>query len=404
MPRKLWIAIPVMNESEYLPKTVSCILDQDYHDFHVVLCVNQPDEWWTKHEKQSVCEDNLKVLKWLQAFNDQRFTIIDKCSPGNGWNGNYYGVGWARKTAMDHIANLADINDLILSLDADTVFGKDYFSQIVHDIELNSDCSGVTVEYYHKLTGDEVADRAILRYEIYMRLYAINMMSIHNPYAFTAIGSAMGCTVKAYKSIGGITPHKSGEDFYFVEKLRKHGKILIHTETEVYPAARFSDRVFFGTGPAMIKGAKGDWTSYPFYLPEYFEELRDSFINFRQLRIHDVDFPLRPFLANSFKSERWWSKLSDNFKSEVQFYNACVRKVDGLVILQYLRYRQANVALNDDECLIKNLEHHFLGYELPLDMRNFSLYTSDILLINQLRNILTEKEIGLRKQTKVLKF
>ncbi len=92
--------------------------------------------------------------------------------------------------------------------------------------------------------------------------------------SFTAIGSAMALPVKSYRAIGGMTPHKSGEDFYFLQKLRKFGKVLTWNKEKVYPEARYSDRVFFGTGPAMIKGRDGDWSSYPIYPFELFDEIK----------------------------------------------------------------------------------------------------------------------------------
>lgn len=395
----IWIAIPVMNESEYLPQTVNCLFKQDFPDFRVVFCINQPEKWGGDPAKLQICEDNLKTLQVLQGMNDPRFTVIDRCSPGKGWEGNHYGVGWARKTAMDYVMENADPDDFILSLDADTVVNRDYISLLIGDLDKNRDIAGITIRYYHPLTGIEKTDRAILRYEIYMRLYAINMMRAGLPYAFTALGSAMGCPVKVYRTIRGITPHKSGEDFYFIEKLYKHGKILVDTNSEVFPAARFSDRVFFGTGPAMIKGVAGDWSSYPFYLPEFFEEIRQSFSAFRHLPETDLYYPMKEYLSDSFKNPEWWVNLSMNFKIKEQFYRACCRKVDGLIILQYLRYRQKSLQMTDLECLRKNIEHHFVSISLEnFNLHRFSFEASEISLINDLRNHLTHLENALRKQ------
>jgi len=399
MNGKIWIAIPVMNESEYLPMTVNCLFEQDFPDFRAVFCVNQPELWWGNPDKIHICEDNKKTLQYLQGLNDPRFTVIDCCSAGKGWVGNQYGVGRARKTAMDYVMENADPDDFILSLDADTVVNSDYLSLLNGDLDRNRDMSGVTIRYYHPLTGVEKADRAILRYEMYMRLYAINMMKAGLPYAFTALGSAMGCPVKVYRTIRGITPHKSGEDFYFIEKLYKHGKILVDTNSEVFPAARFSDRVFFGTGPAMIKGAAGDWSSYPFYLPEIFNEISKSFSAFRNLPENDPDYPMKKFLSESFRSSMWWENISRNFKTKEQFYGASVRKVDGLIILQYLRYCQKSLQMTDLECLRKNIEHHFGSISLEnYNLNRFSFETSEISLINDLRNHLTHLENALRKQ------
>ena len=149
------------------------------------------------------------------------------------------------------------------------------------------DAVALSNPYYHKLTGAEAEDRAILRYEIYMRNYAINMLLINSPYAFTAMGSAIALPVSSYKAIGGLTPKLSGEDFYFLQKLRKYGNINIHNKEKVYPAARFSDRVFFGTGPAMIKGNDGDWESYPIYHIQLFKNIERTYESFEILFKND---------------------------------------------------------------------------------------------------------------------
>ncbi len=117
-----------------------------------------------------------------------------------------HGVGWARKTAMDFACTMAGNTDIILTLDADTHYPSNYFDSVINALESYPDATGLQAPYYHNLTGNEQADRAILRYEIYMRSYAINLMAIRNPYCFSAIGSGMACSVEVYKRVGGLTP------------------------------------------------------------------------------------------------------------------------------------------------------------------------------------------------------
>jgi hypothetical protein len=92
---------------------------------------------------------------------------------------------------------------------------------VAEKLENSKNLLGIAIPYFHPLTGNNVNDRLILRYEIYMRHYLNNMLEIGNPYAFTAIGSAMAAKVSAYRKVGGLTPVKSGEDFYFIQKLKK---------------------------------------------------------------------------------------------------------------------------------------------------------------------------------------
>lgn len=103
---------------------------------------------------------------------------------------------------MDTISANAE-EDIIVSLDGDTLLDLDYLAELKRSFTENPDAVGYTARYYHKLSGDDKIDRAVLRYEIYMRHYLINLIRIKSPYAFTALGSAMATTVKAYRKVGG---------------------------------------------------------------------------------------------------------------------------------------------------------------------------------------------------------
>ncbi len=275
--KQIFIAIPAINEMEWLPEFINCLNQQSFKQFKVVVGVNQPDDWWGKSEKVHICENNQKSIEYLKEVQNLELEILDNSSKGKGWVGKKSGVGWARKTIMDKIAKEANENDIMVTLDADTTFEPGYLQSIINTFLMYPKAVALSVPYYHKLTGKPEPDRAILRYEIYMRYYALNLWRINSPYNFTAIGSAMALPIKSYKAIGGITPHKSGEDFYFIQKLRKYGTVLTWNEEKVYPAARFSDRVGFGTGPAMIKGRAGDWDSYPIYPFNYFDEVKSTY-------------------------------------------------------------------------------------------------------------------------------
>ena len=78
------------------------------------------------------------------------------------------GVGRARKIGMDSfIASLApeEMEDhFIFSLDADTIVEKDYFTQVI--AELN-DGGAVSIGFSHTMPEDPEHRRAILQYEKY---------------------------------------------------------------------------------------------------------------------------------------------------------------------------------------------------------------------------------------------
>lgn len=389
-PHKIFIALPAQDEIDNMESFIQCVRDQSYQNFVLVVCVNQPDDWWKLPEKSHVCSGNVETLDFLNSIHDIPIQVIDRCSPGKGWKGKDFGVGWARKTVMDQASKQASDHDIILCLDADTHFKPGYFQSIADTFNHHPEAVALSVPYYHKLTGDSEKDRAILRYEIYMRYYAINLWRIRSYYSFTAIGSAMALPVWAYRAIGGITPHKSGEDFYFIQKLRKYGEVLTWNSEKVYPAARYSDRVFFGTGPAMIKGRGGDWKSYPIYPFEYFDEVRQTTDCFPELFIHDIPTPMDQFLNVKFGEQNIWQSFRENCRTEQMFVKACHHKIDALRILQFLKWRNTKNNKTDEENLLLWFQQFYPEEiaKLEFDLNTFSLSDNPVNDLDSLRNLL----------------
>jgi len=373
----LFIAIPALDELEFLPQTLAAVAKQkNSYPFTVYICVNQPESWWDDPEKIEVCYNNRELLKILNGFHTFNLKIIDKSSPTLGWKKKELGVGWARKTIFEEIMKIADHEDVIISLDADTLFDENYFQSIGENFTQNK-VDVISVPYYHKLTEDENANRAILRYEIYLRNYFINMHRIGSPYTFTAIGSAIALKVKALRKIRNITPLSSGEDFYLLQKLRKMTSISNYNSALVYPAVRFSTRVPFGTGPAMIKGSSGRWESYPIYHPSLFDSIEDTYRIIPKLFTEDVETEFIDFLKMQYKTGDLWSLLRRNFKTLSQFTRAFHEKADGLRILQFLKAK-----------------HQTTDYEPILISNEQQVSSSELLAI---RDRLFEVEMRLRK-------
>ncbi len=390
---KIYIALPVLNELENIDIFIKDIKAQTLKNYYLYICVNQPDEWWNLNEKAEICRNNEKTIYYLKSLNDKRIVVIDKSSKTHGWKGKHSGVGWARKILMDTINEIAHENDIIVSLDADTRFNPEYFESIILNFNNSPSAMAVSIPYYHKLTENEDLNRAILRYEIYMRYYAINLWRINSPFKFTALGSAIACPLWAYRKIGGISPMKSGEDFYFLQKFCKVGKILNWNPEKVYPAARYSDRVFFGTGPALIKGNKGDWQTYPIFHYTFFDEILQSYVKFPELYYNDINYPMSDFLNAHFKDNKWWYLLRKNYKTEENFVKACYEKVDGLRTLQFLKNRQSSISLSDEECILDFLNKFYPKVISELEInKKFKFNELTIEKLDKLRNILMEIE------------
>lgn len=397
---KLYVAIPAMDELQDLPLTMQDLAAQSaISNTEIFICVNQPEEYWQTPEKKQICNHNMLLLQWLNDHASPNLHVLDYASPGNGWTGKKLGVGWARKVLFDHILSLANPDDIIVSLDADTRIRPHYLQSIAENFQQHPQYPAISVPYYHPLTGQEANDRAILRYEIYMRNYAINLYKINSPYSFTAIGSAIAMKAEALRKIGGITPVKSGEDFYLLQKFRKMAPISNYNEEMVYPAARFSDRVFFGTGPALIKGSQGSWESYPIYHHTLFEPIGETYQRIPELFIQDIETSFLQFLQTQMPSkngESIWQSIRQNVKDLEHFEKAFHEKADGLRILQYLRQEHAKKTMSDERALYENLALWTPEILSELPSESLSFNRLSIEQLNHLRDILWNMEQLLR--------
>jgi glycosyltransferase involved in cell wall biosynthesis len=397
------IAVPAMNEAEYIEQTLACIQNQQCNaDMMVYICVNQPEAYWNNEETMPVCLNNQWTLSMLEKSGMENLTIIDRSSKGLGWDAKKHGVGMARKVLMDFVSEKAKAEDIVISLDSDTLFEPDYVQSIVDRFESYPKAVAVSVPYYHGLTSKEAEDRAILRYEIYMRNYAIQMLRINSPYAFTALGSAMAYRVSAYRAIGGMAPMKSGEDFYFLQQLKKFGTIIISNSRKVYPAARFSNRVFFGTGPAMIKGNSGDWSSYPIYHKSLFQEVDLIYKLIPDMYLEDeaTEALFFKFLQTQFKDENFLAPLRKNAKNTAQFVRAFHTKVDGLRVLQFLKSHQVDLNMNDQDLIQENYPEFApvcKQYPDAVSLEDFS-----VAHLSEIRDELAQIEGELITETKIL--
>lgn len=396
---KVYAAIPVLNETEYLSDLINDLIQQQDCSWEAVICINQPDDWWHDPQKKEICVRNQESIEYLISLNLPQIHLINKSSPGNGWTGKNHGVGWARKTAMDKASSLADSGDLIVSMDADTRYSSWYFNRLIAASEKYPNAAGLSVPYYHPLTGDETTDRCVLRYEIYMRNYALNMLFINSPYAFSAIGSGMACKASVYRRMGGITPKMSGEDFYFMQKLRKSGNIVVNIDDTIYPASRFSDRVYFGTGPAMIKGRRGDWNSYPIYHNQAFQLIKQTYDAFGGLFKENSATPMDTFLEKVTHGDPVWEPLRSNASTKDSFIRACMQRVDALRILQFLKETNTTFGDGNEHRLIYFLTKHFeTNDELKEIFSRLDFGQTPVSELDSIRDFMAKEELVLQKK------
>lgn len=170
------------------------------------------------------------------------------------------GAGWARKIGMDWAVSVfnqtGNSDGIIVSLDADTTVASNYFAAIAAHYKYHLDDIGTTLYFEHPIP-DDVQGEAITMYELYMRYYKNAIQLTGFPHSIYTVGSCFTVKAGAYVAQGGMNRKKAGEDFYFLHKLSQLGSIGEMNNTVVSPSSRLSNRVPFGTGPALQKYFEG---------------------------------------------------------------------------------------------------------------------------------------------------
>lgn len=168
------------------------------------------------------------------------------------------GVGLARKIGMDlavaHFLHNENYRGVIVSLDADCTV-SDHYLTAIHNAFFHEPRPDVTVHHFHHRVekNDPALENAVRQYEAYIRYFRDMLKQTGFPWYFHTIGSAFAVAADAYVRVGGMGRQQGGEDFYFLQKVFALGKVKELNDAGVYPLARFSDRVPFGTGPALQK-------------------------------------------------------------------------------------------------------------------------------------------------------
>ena len=294
------VVIPVLAESASLFKTLARISENrpDLLRSTLILCVvnNHPPQMTTS---EAFC-DNQKTLSMLWDLlhgampllpvvearcdferiirSDLRFGFVDASSPGLEIPERDGGVGAARKIGMDAALTLFEREGLhrgeIFCLDADTLVEPNYLEALRRHFHDTRDPAAV-VKYAHQNPLEYRLHTAICRYEIFLRAYVIGLSFAGSPYAFHSIGSTMACTARAYVDVRGMNRRKAAEDFHFLNKLAKIGRIGTVSTTTVYPSPRLSTRVPFGTGRSMVRFINGETDEYRLYHADIYTILRE---------------------------------------------------------------------------------------------------------------------------------
>ena len=316
----------------------------------VIVVINSP-EAVSPEARAANQHSRSEVEEWNQNFADSpiRYRVLDFPSLPE----RHAGVGLARKLGMDEavarFARTPSANGFIVSLDADCTVGPAYLQAIVNHFTNHPACPGASIYFEHLLeqAEDPAWRRAIADYELHLRYYVAGMRMAEFPYAFHAVGSAMAFRADTYARQGGMNRRKGGEDFYFIQKLAALGGYANIVSTTVYPAVRSSDRVPFGTGPAL-RQASNSSTGLQTYPVQVFFDLQvfcQAVVKLPADRLNvditDCSPALRKFLAQHHFDRRQ-QEIRRNVSSTDSFRRRMFRWFNAFRFMKFANFAREN--------------------------------------------------------------
>lgn len=219
----------------------------------------------------------------LSRFDHPRgaLLLIDRAGPGCALP-TTQGVGLARKIASDVALRIWARDGLIAPWlhcsDADALLPEDYFERPegASGSAAGPRPSALLYDFVHVPEGDSERQRAVLRYEIFLRYYVLGLRHAGSPYAHHSLGSTLAIAPEAYAAVRGFPRRAAGEDFHLLAKLAKVGRMRALRGAPIRLSGRVSERVPFGTGAGVARelGRIRRGRRYPAYDPESFNWLR----------------------------------------------------------------------------------------------------------------------------------
>ncbi|MEA1875476.1 MAG: glycosyltransferase [Bacteroidota bacterium] len=389
------VVIPVFNESHLLDCLESLKASHAGGlPAEIILVINHPDGALPDAIEQNR-KSQLEVAQWLANETPTKLTVHILSPPA--FSKSKAGPGLARRIGMDmairRFNQIKRSDGVIVSMDADTLVDKNYFSALENLFKTRRQANTCTVFFEHLRSygGKIIRDiQAMTEYEIYLRMVKIGLRWAGYPLGIYTLGSAFAVRASAYVKAGGMGVQQSGEDFYFLHKSIQLGGFWENNDARVYPAGRESDRVLFGTGPFIRDYQKQFPQGYKKYSWKAFLDLSEFF-----KRIAEIAYPTNESEINKLIDTledpvldqlKWKQKLlkalnqSGNARS---FTKWIWRELDGLQIIKYLNLHQE---LFGAQFVVQT------SCQLLSELGYTSCPQNLILVLNALRKI--ERELG----------
>ncbi len=348
LPSKLEviIAIPAYYEKDILLTLNSLAENTGYSSNIEVIIVINENQSCSKKISNFHHQQHQQLLVWSKKNKTRQLSfypiyiknIDDKKA----------GAGMARKIAMDEafqrFEKAGNLNGIISNLDADTIVEKNYLFEIEKEALKRNKIKAYSIHFEHLLSDDLTNENklAIISYELHLR-YFINMQRfLKLPFAYQIMGSAMAVKAFAYAEAFGMNKRQAGEDFYFLQKFIKTGQFKNINSTTVFPAARISQRVPFGTGRALYDiltlGKSPDTYNFKSFiaLKSFTDKIEALYTNFNAV-FNSFDEPVIEFFT-SVGFEKRYLQIKNNTKDFNAFKKRLFQWFDAFLLMKYLHY------------------------------------------------------------------
>lgn len=274
-PRRYVVVVPAFDETiDDLP-----IAERD--DVLTIIVANAPDHL---ERDDARVERTARLAREVAAI--ENVLLIDRVEAPIP---KRLGVGLARKIGCDAAARLIATgrieHPVIYSTDADVDLPAAYY-EATDDLTRK----GTWIYPFRHRAVEAAFELPIRLYDAHMRYYVHQLDAVGSPYAYHSLGSLIAVHVEAYAAVRGFPKRNAGEDFYLLNKLAKVAPIERLTKPIIDIQARPSQRVPFGTGPALekIRAEESVATEYPSYHPGTFALVGQLFDAARQRVVADA--------------------------------------------------------------------------------------------------------------------
>ncbi len=282
------IVIPFYRETTATLQRFCDFAERNSHCL-LVAVINRPesnrDTQWaelllampTISQGQVLWQSANKLLRLIGLDNQSGILLVDRCIKGAAI-ADKQGVGQARKIGADIACQLITqdcvTSPWIANTDADAILPDNYRDTLAEYTAADNYSAALVFPYQH-IFVDDTPRLPTLLYEFSLHYYVAGLQWAGSPYAYQTLGSTIAMRYNHYAMVRGFPKRSGAEDFYLLSKLAKTGSIISLQQPVIKLQARESDRVPFGTGPAVTElAANENPLLMPLYHPDSFYYLK----------------------------------------------------------------------------------------------------------------------------------